>query len=67
LEAWFLGLRTSKGIDREDFSSRYGEASFSRNAEVLARLRENGFLTDQDGHLRPTRKGLAIADTLALL
>ena len=67
LEAWFLGLRTSKGIDKEDFSSRYGEASFSRNAEVLAKLREKGLLTDQDGRLRPTRAGLAVADTLALL
>jgi oxygen-independent coproporphyrinogen III oxidase len=67
LEAWFLGLRTSKGIDREDFSARYGEASLSRNAEVLARLREKGLLTDQDGRLRPTRAGLAVADTLALL
>jgi len=67
LEAWFLGLRTAKGIDREDFSSKYGGASFSRNAEVLARLRENGLLTDQEGYLRPTRAGLAVADTLALL
>jgi oxygen-independent coproporphyrinogen-3 oxidase len=67
LEAWFLGLRTSKGIDREDFSSRYGEDSFSRNAELLARLREKGLLTVQRGRLRPTRAGMAVADTLALL
>jgi oxygen-independent coproporphyrinogen-3 oxidase len=67
LEAWFLGLRTSKGIDMEDFSARYGEASFTRNSDVLARLRENGLLTVQHGRLRPTRAGMAVADTLALL
>ena len=67
LEAWSLGLRTSKGIDMEDFSARYGGAPFSPSSEVMARLQKEGLLTVQDGRIRPTRAGLAIADTLALL
>ena len=67
LEAWFLGLRTSKGIDMENFSAKYGKAALSQDSEVWARLREKGLLTAKGGRLCPTRAGLAVADTLALL
>jgi oxygen-independent coproporphyrinogen-3 oxidase len=67
LEAWFLGLRTRKGIDIRGYSEKYGEDLFYRNPKTLKMLQEQGFLTVHEGHLRPTRAGMAIADRLALL
>ena len=67
LEAWALGLRTSRGIDMGEFSTRYGGSPFSPASEVMATLQKEGLLTVQDGRIRPTGRGLAVADTLALL
>jgi hypothetical protein len=35
--------------------------------KILTRLQEGGFLSIQNGFLVPTRAGLAVADSLALI
>jgi oxygen-independent coproporphyrinogen-3 oxidase len=65
METWFLALRTRKGLYIEDFRSQYGEDFLSRNSEILKTMQEQGHLVLEDGHLRPTRTGLALADSLA--
>jgi oxygen-independent coproporphyrinogen-3 oxidase len=65
MEAWFLALRTRKGVHIGEFSAHYGEDFLSRNSGILKTMQEQGHLVLEDGHLRPTRTGLALADSLA--
>ena len=67
LEAWFLGLRTSKGIDLKEFSSTHGEILDSPKKKLIEDLRKKGLLTVEKSRVRPTRAGMAVADALALL
>ena len=66
-ESIFLGLRTRKGINLSTLSSLYGDQTWIGKKAVLDRLLNEGFLEMADGFLKPTRRGLAIADSLALL
>jgi len=66
-EAFFLGLRTAKGINLNDFSENYGENFPREKRNILQRFEEEGLIVIQDGYLRPTRAGLAVADRLALI
>ncbi len=67
MEAFFLGLRTKKGIHLEDFCRQYLCDLMSEKGKTITKLREEGFLSLRDGYLFPTRTGLAVADTLALI
>jgi oxygen-independent coproporphyrinogen-3 oxidase len=64
-EAVFLGLRTRKGIPEALLCGASG--TLHPKKALLDRLLDEGYLERQDGFLRPTRKGMAIADSLALL
>ncbi len=66
-EAIFLGMRTKKGIDLDDFSRRFGCNLLQEKGPALDHLEKQGLITIHDGHVAPTRRGLAVADTLALL
>jgi oxygen-independent coproporphyrinogen III oxidase len=59
IEKVFLGLRTRWGLDTEDTVT--GEP-FARE---ISRLVRTGFLVEKDLRLRPTMKGLAMADAVA--
>ena len=67
MEAFFLGLRTKKGIHLEDFYTQYKWDLMLEKGKALTKLQEEGFLSFVDGHLYPTRAGLAVADLLALI
>jgi len=67
LEALFLGLRTKKGIHMDDFSKKYTFYDLSEKKAILTKLEEDGFVEIVDDYLRPSRKGLAVADSLALI
>ena len=67
LEALFLGLRTKMGIQLHNFSEKYGYDLISEKGDALARLAKAGFVEIKNGYLQPTRNGLAVADTLALI
>ena len=64
LEAFFLGLRTKRGIHLHNYSSKYGYDLISEKADALARLVKAGFIEINEGYLQPTRTGLAVADSL---
>jgi oxygen-independent coproporphyrinogen-3 oxidase len=66
-EAFFLGLRTARGINLNDFSKNQGEIFLREKKNILQKLEEEGLIVIQEGHLRPTRQGLAVADRLALI
>jgi oxygen-independent coproporphyrinogen-3 oxidase len=67
LEALYLGLRTKRGINFEDFKNRYQYDLFTEKNKMLGKLQEEGFIRIQDGNLRPTPTGLAVADSLSLI
>jgi oxygen-independent coproporphyrinogen III oxidase len=67
LEALYLGLRTKKGIFLQDFKNQYHYDLFTEKKEILAKLKEQGFISIQDGYLYPTQTGLAVADSLSLI
>ena len=67
LEALFLGFRTRRGINLEDFQRRFGQDLLAEKGKILKRLGEEGLVEIRDGFLRPTRAGMAVADSLALI
>ena len=67
LEALYLGLRTKKGVNFEDFKNRYRYDLFAEKKEMINKLRGEGLVSIQDGGLYPTQAGLAVADSLALI
>jgi oxygen-independent coproporphyrinogen-3 oxidase len=67
LEALYLGLRTKKGIHLKDYATRYCLDLFARKGDRLTPLQDEGLIAIDDGYLYPTRAGLAVADSLALL
>jgi len=67
LEALYLGLRTKQGIRLQDYALRYHVDLLAQKKDRLSALQTAGLITIKDGQLHPTRAGLAVADSLALL
>lgn len=67
LEALFLGLRTSEGIDLQLYKTRYGEDLLTGKTDIIDELIKNKLVTLKNGFLRPTIAGMAVADSLALI
>lgn len=67
LEALFLGFRTRRGLCLEAFKIRHGRDLLAERRDMVERLSEEGLVEIHDGFLRPTRAGMAIADSLALI
>lgn len=67
LEAWFLGLRTRKGIDLQQYLSRFCCDLMEEKGPLLKEWARTGLIEIADGFIRPTRQGMAVADSLALL
>lgn len=67
LEALFLGFRMRRGICLEAFQSRYGRDLLAEPPGLVKRLMQEGLVELMDGFLRPTRTGMAVADSLALV
>jgi oxygen-independent coproporphyrinogen-3 oxidase len=65
LEAVMLGLRTDAGIDLDRIRSRYGRDLLAVNRTTIERAVDAGHLLLDEGRLRPTLSGMAIADSLA--
>jgi oxygen-independent coproporphyrinogen-3 oxidase len=67
LEALYLGLRTKKGIHLKDYAARYCLDLLAQKGDRLTTLQGAGLIAMEDGYLYPTRTGLAVADSLALI
>ena len=67
LEALFLGLRTKAGIDLKLYKARYGADLLADKKIIIDALIKNKLVKLKGGFLRPTRAGMAIADSLALI
>jgi oxygen-independent coproporphyrinogen III oxidase len=67
LEALFLGLRTKAGIDLKLYQRKYGMDLLAEKKQVIEMLLANKLVRLEQGCLIPTRNGLAVADSLALI
>ncbi|HAD81973.1 TPA: coproporphyrinogen III oxidase [Candidatus Edwardsbacteria bacterium] len=67
LEALFLGFRTHRGICMERFKICYGMDLLTDKRTMLKKLAYEGLVEIRNGFLRPTRAGMAVADSLALI
>jgi oxygen-independent coproporphyrinogen-3 oxidase len=67
LESLFLGFRTRRGICLEAFRNRCGRDLLKDKRDMIDRLSREGLVEIHDGFLRPTRAGMAVADSLALI
>jgi len=67
MEALYFGFRTRRGIDGPMLRERYGLDLFRQKGAVLRRMQAEGLIRLEGETLAPTRKGLAVADSLCLL
>ncbi len=67
LESLYLGLRTKRGIDLEEFAERYRCDLLQEKHELLNSIQEEGLITIWDNHIYPTRRGLAMSDSLSAI
>jgi oxygen-independent coproporphyrinogen-3 oxidase len=67
MEALLLGFRTKRGVNLEDFRRQFSQDLLVEKAGILKRLGKEGLVEIRDGFLRPTRAGMAVADSLALI
>ena len=67
LESLFLGLRTKNGINLESYKMRFGVDLLSVKKTMIEALIKHGLVELSNGFLRPTTRGMAIADSLALI
>jgi oxygen-independent coproporphyrinogen-3 oxidase len=66
LEALMLGLRTSDGVDLERYRTLSGCDLEAERGRELAELTRDGLVELGGGRLRPTLRGMAVAESLAL-
>ncbi len=67
LEALALAFRTKKGLDFTDFIRKYYWDLWKEKRPTLLRLKAEGLLELEEGRAYPTRRGMAVADRLALI
>ena len=63
-ELCVLSLRMCEGIDRRQFESRTGYTLEALAGDAIRRHREAGLLEETETHLRLTREGRFVADTI---
>jgi oxygen-independent coproporphyrinogen-3 oxidase len=67
LETLYLGLRMKTGIDLKDFSDRYRCDLLQGKEKLVHKILEEGLIAISNNRLYPTRKGLAMSDSLSLI
>ena len=67
LEILFLALRTHAGIDLNLYKTKYAADLLEDNKSIISSLIKNNLVEIKDDFLRPTRLGMAVADSLALI
>ena len=67
MESLFLGLRTKDGINIKNYKKRFGVDLLSVKGGIIDELIKDKRVEFSNDFLRPTLKGMAIADSLALI
>ena len=67
LEKLFLGFRTRRGINIDAFNEALHANILAEKREILARLEKEVLVVIENGFIRPTLSGMALADQLTLI
>ena len=67
LEALFLGMRTSDGVNLESFKKLYGLDLLTGKKSIIEALIDNKLVVLKNDRLCPTLAGMAVADSLSLI
>ncbi|HNY48973.1 MAG TPA: radical SAM family heme chaperone HemW [Smithella sp.] len=67
MESLFLGMRTKDGINIKNYKKRFGVDLLSVKGPIIHALIKEKLVEFSNDFLRPTLKGMAIADSLALI
>ena len=63
-EYMFLGLRTARGISREDFKKRFGESMPREYERTLLSFYRQGYVMQKDGRIFLTDEGIDVSNIL---
>lgn len=66
LETVIQHLRLRQGLDKRAYAERFGAPVSMDFGETLDALLKRGLITDEDGWLRPTRKGFELNNEIGL-
>ena len=61
-EYCFLALRMARGIEKEAFAGKFGEPIEKIYGDAIKNLKDNGLLTEENGFLRLTDKGMKLGN-----
>jgi coproporphyrinogen III oxidase-like Fe-S oxidoreductase len=67
LESLYMGFRTREGLDLKSFSKMFGQDLLISPPGVLSGLEEQGRVRVQEGIVKPTLEGMAVADAITIL
>jgi coproporphyrinogen III oxidase-like Fe-S oxidoreductase len=67
LEFLSLRMRTNEGLNLSEFAETYGIAFERENKDTIDLLEREGLVFLDHGYLKPTLRGMAVADSLALI
>jgi oxygen-independent coproporphyrinogen-3 oxidase len=65
IEAIYLGFRTTRGIDLDEFHAKSGINFTQTFAKTIAELETRGMIKMNEGHCALTRKGIFFIDSIA--
>ncbi|MCQ2200018.1 MAG: radical SAM family heme chaperone HemW [Paludibacteraceae bacterium] len=63
-EYLFLSLRTCEGICFADYEARYGSSRLDKLESEMRQFLNRGLMSFENGHLRLTRKGIILSNTI---
>ena len=60
----FLGLRTARGVSREEFKKRFGESFPGTYEKKLLEYYQQGFMETNGDRIRLTDKGIDVSNII---
>ena len=64
MELTMLGLRTTAGVDLQDFKGRFGADFMQMHGDAVAELHSQGLLRLEDGRCAPSLRGMLYINTI---
>lgn len=64
-EELFLGLRKKTGVSKSRFQEKFGISFDSRYGQIVDKLIKRGLLQEDQDHIRMTKQGLFLGDSVA--
>ena len=64
-EEMFLGLRKKSGVSMERFEEKFGQSFQELYGDIIKDLIQQGLMQVDGDHVRMTKRGLFLGDTVA--